>query len=345
MSHFARLWIPPAWFRLFVITPIVWAGCLVVTVLSPLLHVLLAILDLFDRRRWRFTRMGGLGIAFCVTELMVLTLAFVLWVGSGFGWKIRAPRVERAHYRIIGWWLELVTRALEFYFGFDFVVRGDRIDGPVLAFTRHVGPGDMFLLARTLIRTYERRWITVGTNKLLWDPFFDRVAHRLPSVFLDQNPRDPSGSLESIAELVAGMSEDSVMILCPEGGNWTPGRWLRAIARLEARGQHEQAEQAAAMPHVLPPRSAGAIAALEAREDVSVVFIAHVGLDDLVSLKDLWQRIPLRRQVEIAYWSVPRHEIPADREQLSSWLFSEWKKVDDWIAEHRAAALSGDQSR
>lgn len=344
LSAKSRVWVPPAWARLLVLTPLAWIGALVVTLLSPVLHLILALLDLVDRKGWRFSRLGGIGIAFCVTEFIGLTLAFGLWVASGFGWKIRSRRIRRAHNRLFGWWLEFITRALRFYLGFDFVVRGDRIEGPVLAFARHVGPGDVFLLAHTLIQTYERQMVTVGASKLLLDPFFDRVVRRSPSLFISQNPVDASACLHEISELCRTMSDDSVMIICPEGGNWTPGRWNEAIERLETRGQHDQAELAAAMPHVLPPRSAGAVAALRARDDVTIVFIAHAGLDDLFSLRQLWRKIPLRRRVEVEYWPVPRDQIPTDPDQLSGWLFAEWARVDAWIEDHQAL-LTDDSGR
>ena len=326
-------WVPPRWFRLVVIMPIVYVGCLVITVLSPVLHLVLALLDLVDRKDWRFTRLGGLGIAFCVAELIGLTIAFVLWVSSGFGWRINSPTFQRAHNRVLGWWLELVTRALRFFLGFEVVVRGETITGPILAFARHVGPGDMFLLARTVIQVYRRQFLAVGTSKLLWDPFFDHLVRRTPSVFLDQNPTDPEASLRELEELSRDMTDDSVMIICPEGGNWTPKRWERAIARLEERGQSDRAARAAEMTHVLPPRSAGAAAAIHARTDMTVVFIAHAGLDDLTSLRDLWRKVPLRRRVEVGYWSVPRDQIPDDRRATADWLFEEWAKVNAWIDE------------
>ncbi len=341
MSTRSGPWVPPAWFRLLLVTPLAWAGALIVTVLSPLLHLMLLILDLVDRKSWRFSRLGGIGIAFCVTEFIGLTLAFVIWVSSGFGWKIRTRRFQRFHNRLFGLWLELVTRALRVYLGFGFSVRGERIDGPVLAFARHVGPGDVFLLAHTLIQRYDRQMVMVGASKLLLDPFFDRVVRRSPSLFISQNPVDGSACLTEISELCRTMDGDSVMIICPEGGNWTPRRWQAAIDRMESRGQHEKAERAAAMPHVLPPRSAGAVAALRARDDVTVVFIAHAGLDDLFSLGELWRKIPLRRRVEVEYWAVPRSEIPEDPEQLSDWLFGEWAKVDVWIDERQALMAGG----
>ena len=126
-----KVWIPPLWFRLLVITPIVYVLCLVVTILSPVLHLILALIDVVDRKEWRFTRVGGIAIAFCVTEFAGLTMALVLWVASGFGWKIRSPLFQRAHNRALGIWLELITRALRFYLGFEFVLpRDEKLKGP-----------------------------------------------------------------------------------------------------------------------------------------------------------------------------------------------------------------------
>jgi 1-acyl-sn-glycerol-3-phosphate acyltransferase len=332
--------VPPPWFRLLVITPVVFLGCLVVTVLSPLLHLVLALIDLVDRKQWRFTRLGGLGIALCVCELVGLLMAFGLWVGSGFGWAIRRPAFQRAHNAIFGWYLEMLTRALRRYLGFEFVIpTTERVTGPVLTFARHAGPGDAFLLARTVIRDYHRQLRMLGTTKLLWDPFIDHVLRRMPYHFCDQDPTDATASLAAISEMCRTMDDRSVLIVFPEGGNWTPRRWTAAIERLQARGLHERAARASAtMTNVLPPRTAGAIAALGARDDVTVVFVAHVGLEDLYSLREIWRKIPLRRRVAGAYWSVPATAIPTDRDALSGWLYGEWERVDRWIVDHQLEA-------
>ncbi len=332
--------VPPPWFRMLVLTPIVFVFCAVVTVLSPVLHLILLILDLFDRKGWRFTRLGGLGIALCVTEFVGLIMAFLLWIASGFGLLLGRPFFNRVHNTAFGWWLELMTRALRFYLGFDFVIPvHERIDGPVVTFARHAGPGDAFLLARLVIRDYHRQLRMLGTTKLLWDPFIDHMLRRMPYYFCEQDPPEPTSHLESITEMCATMDDDSVLIIFPEGGNWTPSRWDTAIERLESRGLQDRAQRAAAMPNVLAPRSAGAIAALRARNDVSVVFVAHVGLEDLISIGEIWRKIPLRRHVAGTYWSIPPDAVPTDPADISSWLFDQWEAVDRWIAEHRPEAM------
>jgi 1-acyl-sn-glycerol-3-phosphate acyltransferase len=328
--------VPPTWFRLLVVTPIVFVGSGVVTVLSPALHLVLLLIDLIDRKSFRFSRLGGLGIALCATEFIGLVFAFVLWLASGFGLALRTPVFNRAHNRAFGWWLELMTRALRFYLGFDFSMpTHERIDGPVITFARHAGPGDAFLLARLVIRDYHRQLRMLGTTKLLWDPFIDHMLRRMPYCFCEQNPAEATTQLAAITDMCTTMDDDSVVIIFPEGGNWTPGRWHKAIDLLESRGQHDRASRAAAMANVLAPRSSGARAALRARPDATVVFVAHVGLEDLFSLREIWRKIPLRRHVIGAYWAIPPDEIPSEPAAVSGWLFDQWEIVDRWISEHR----------
>ena len=211
----------------------------------------------------------------------------------------------------------------------------ERIDGPILTFARHAGPGDAFLLARTVIRDFGRQLRMLGTNRLLWDPFINHMMSRLPNVFLEQNPKNQLGELAAITEMCATMDDHSVVIIFPEGGNWTPTRWRGSIDSLESLGRTDRARRAAEMPNVLPPRSAAVAAALAARDDMSVVFVVHEGLDDLYSLRQLWRNIPLRRTVQAAYWSISCSEIPVDRTELTSWLYDQWALVDQWISNSR----------
>jgi len=336
----AAVWLPPRWARVAFVTPVVFVGAGLVTLLSPVLHLLLAIADLIDRRHWRFSRLGGIGIALCVTEFFGLLAAFFLWVMFGFGVRIRSPRSQRLHNRIFGFWLELVTRAMRFYLGFEFTLPlTERIDGPILTFARHAGPGDAFLLARTVICDYQRQLRMLGTSKLLWAPFLSHMMLRLPHHFVGLRGNDGADDLESIARMCATMENDSVAIIFPEGGNWTPRRWSESIESLTNSSHPERAERATGMVNVLPPRIAGALAAVQARDDMTLVFVAHAGLGDLHSLGAIWRSVPLRRNVQATYWSVPNADIPTDRAEFGDWLFDQWAAIDAWIAETRPSVF------
>jgi hypothetical protein len=129
----------------------------------------------------------------------------------------------------------------------------------------------------------------------------------------------------------ATIEDDGAMIIFPEGGNYTPGRYRDALKRLEQRGQPDRVEMAKRMTHVLPPRSAGALAALEACPQASAVFVAHVGLDDLLSLQDLWHNVPIGRTVEATFWVADRHPATEGLAAMSDWLWAQWEAVDGWV--------------
>lgn len=332
--------VPPRSVRALVITPIVFVGALVVTILSPLLHLLLALIDMIDRRHWRFTRIVGLGIAFCVVEVFGLLMALSLWVMSGFGLGMKSEWVQRLHLQVFGIWLSLITSAIRTFIGFEFAFPSASLPaGPLLVFSRHAGPGDALLVAHSLLRIHQRRVRMLGTTKLLWDPFFNHVVRRLPFHFCEQNPPDPQRELREVMASAASIEDDGAMIIFPEGGNFTPGRHRDALRRLEERGQVDRAEQARQMTHVLPPRSAGTLAALEACPRASAVFVAHVGLDDLLSLQDLWRSVPIRRTVRATFWVADRRPPTEGLSDASDWLWEQWVAVDRWIDEHPVESL------
>src|SRR5260370_28877794 len=92
--------------------------------------------------------------------------------------------------------------------------------------------------------------------------------------------------------------------MCPEGANWTPNRWRRGIRRLEHAGRRDLALPAAAMPNLLPPRPGGTLAAIEARPDADVIFVAHAGLDTITSVGDVWRRVPRDQVIRARWWRV-----------------------------------------
>lgn len=331
--------VPPPWVRVVVLTPIAFVGALAVTILSPILHLVLALIDLIDRRNWRYTRIVGLGIAFCVVETFGLLMALVLWILSGFGLWMRTEPIQKMHHWVFGTWLEMITAAIQTFLGFRFAFPAQRLpDGPLLVFSRHAGPGDALLVAHSLIRVHNRRVRMLGTTKLLWDPFFNHVVRRMPFNFCEQNPADPAKELAEVSNSAATIEDDGAMIIFPEGGNFTPRRWSEALSRLEARGQIDRADRARHMTHVLPPRTAGTLAALDAAPGASVVFVAHVGLDGIFSLGDLWSQLPIRRDVQATYW-IPQRPVGADQVVEAEWLWEQWEQLDGWIDEHSAGVF------
>jgi hypothetical protein len=328
--------LPPRWVRRLVIAPFVFVGALIVAVLSPFIHLLVAIFDLiFDRRRWRLSRVVGIGLAFSVAEFFGLFALLTVWVGSVFGLFIRRPFWVRANDVLTGQYMAMVGNAIGYFVGFEYSLTMDQpAPGlPQLVFTRHAGPGDMFLLMKAVFRDMGRRCHAVGANKLQWDPFLDIAGERLDFQYVHQNPEEPGAELDKIRQVAAGMGSNETLILCPEGGNFTPGRRLQRIEAERLRGRSDRAALAESLRHTLLPRSGGALAALDGAPSATITFLGHAGLDDIDGFASLWKNIPLDRTVVARGWTVPVDDLPADRAGRTNWLFSHWRELDVWIDE------------
>jgi len=216
-------------------------------------------------------------------------------------------------------------------------------DRPLIVLSRHAGPGDSMLIVHYLLSECERRPRVVMKATLQLDPTVDIIATRLPNAFLNRaattGVNGTRQRTEQIRRLAAGMSGRSALLIFPEGGNWTPLRWNRAIERLRRRGRPDLAKRAAAMPNLLPPHGSGALTAIAACPAADVIFVAHTGLDRLVSVRDVWRSLHTDLEIRARWWRVPADRVPrtASPDAQLSWLYDWWERIDAWIdAENRA---------
>jgi 1-acyl-sn-glycerol-3-phosphate acyltransferase len=212
-----------------------------------------------------------------------------------------------------------------------------RLARPVIVLSRHAGPGDSFLLVRHLLSVYRRRPRVVMKATLQLDPGLDVVANRLPNVFIQHAKTGGRLFTEQIERLAAGLDDAGALVIFPEGGNWTPGRWQRGILRLEQLGRRDLAAKAREMPNLLAPRGGGAFTAISACPHADVIFVAHAGLDQLVSVSDVWRKLPVDQTIRARWWRVPVDEVPrdADHETQLQWLYEWWQRIDAWISANR----------
>ena len=142
--------------------------------------------------------------------------------------------------------------------------------------------------------------------------------------------------IAAIGELAEDMGDLDALVIFPEGANFTEKRRTRAIEKLRLKGFRKHAEHATRMRNVLAPRPGGALAAIEATPKVDIMFVAHTGLEDMVTIGDLWRGLPMDQVVKIGWWIVPEEDVPEDDEQQIDWLFREWGDVDAWIVANRS---------
>jgi hypothetical protein len=329
-------------------------------------------------RQSRLLRVTILGLAWSIGETAALTVSLGLWIASGFGGHLDTEPYRTRNYAVMRWFLDLVYRVACRACGLKVTVTGPAdasasVNHPVIVLSRHAGPGDSLLLVHHLLSVYDRRPRVVMKASLQLDPSVDILANRLPNAFLRRAKKGPADAAnapgtndgsqdaamrrpvkphsryetdaadsqraDQIRRLAAGLDRQGALLLFPEGGNWTPLRWRRGIQRLGLRRQGDLAKRAAAMPNVLPPHPAGVIAAITACPAADVIFVAHAGLDRLVSVRDVWHRLLGDLEVDARWWRVPAAEVPrtAPREAQVTWLYDWWQQLDTWIgAQHQS---------
>jgi 1-acyl-sn-glycerol-3-phosphate acyltransferase len=350
--------LPPRLLRRLVLAPLAVAMALAVAALFPLLAPLTLALSLLRHGtlgRMRAFRLLFFTLVWLSAESAALFMSLGLWIASGFGGRLDTEPYRRHHYAVMRWYLDLVFRAAVRLFGLRVVIdEPERCAGtsaaasarPVIVASRHAGPGDTFLLVHFLLTRYGRRPHVVMKDTLQLDPGLDVMANRVPNVFIRRRQAGQGRFVEQIERLSRGLGRGDALVIFPEGGNWTPRRWRRGIRRLKRAGQPDLAARARAMPNVLPPRSGGVLSAITACPEADVIFVAHAGLDQLVSAGDVWRSLPLDHTVHAAWWRVPAGEVPraADREAQVRWLYDWWQRIDTWITRHRPGDAEDEQA-
>ena len=373
--------LPPRLVRRIVLAPLVIVVAVAVIVLSPLLALLTLIVGLPGRVRRRTGPSSGrtpcppsrrtarppslrglrvlaFAIIWLAAEASALFMCLGLWIASGFGGRLRTEPYQSRHYAIMRWFLDQIFAGAARTFGLRVEVdepepdareRAARLARPVIVLSRHAGPGDSFLLVHQLLSVYGRRPRIVMKATMQLDPGVDVVTNRLPNVFIPHRKPHHVGEklfTEQIERLASGLDQAGALVIFPEGGNWTPGRWHRGIRRLERAGRKDLAARARQMPNLLPPRPGGALAAIAACPAADVIFVAHAGLDRLASVGDVWRSLPIDTIVRAKWWRVPVGEVPrsVDHEAQVQWLYEWWKRIDTWISQNRPKEPEGLQT-
>jgi 1-acyl-sn-glycerol-3-phosphate acyltransferase len=341
--------LPPRLIRRLVLAPLVIILAVGFLLLSPFLALLAMVFGLAARSRagqMRSLRLVGFVLVWFVAESVALVMLAGLWVVSGFGGRLRTEPYQSRHYAVMHWFLDLMYRGAERTYGLRVEVdepsltaaeAAARLARPVIVLSRHAGPGDSFLLVHQLLSVYQRRPRVVMKATLQLDPSVDVVGNRLPNVWIKSRQAGERIFTEQIERLARGLDAKGALVIFPEGGNWTPHRWRRGIRRLEHQGRSDLAARARDMPNLLPPRPGGALAAVAACPDADVIFVAHAGLDNIITVGDVWGKFPIDQVIRAKWWRVPADEVPRDLDYEGQvrWLYDWWERIDTWISENR----------
>lgn len=282
-------------------------------------------------------------VAYFVLELAGLIACGALWLVSAGGLLMKTQPFQGLHYRLLRWlvhefarrwlsWLEIELAAEQP----SEAIHALESDGPLLFFSRHAGPGDTVLLIDRLLTRFDRLPSVVFKQSVAIDPCVDLIGHRLPHAVIDTSDKEACEA--RIEKVAAQLGSRGVLLLFPEGGNFTVERHRKAILKLRRTGRRREAAKAAHMPHVLPPHPSGALAALRGNPGADVIFGAHSGLGLAAFPREIWRETPLRKTFTSQMWLSPAAERPAEPDAQVAWIYDWWKRLDQWIDEQGTEA-------
>ncbi len=330
---------PPAIVRRALLDPI-WVPLAVGGALALAAVAVAATLVTPLSRRRRMSRLSLFGALYLVINAGLVLCCAGCWLRYPVRRYRDVARWSRLHQALLCRALALLVAAARPLLGFRVELQEPpdhhlTIGRPLLLLARHGGPGDSFALVQLLLSRYRRRPAIVLKETLRWDPGLDVLLGRLPSCFIR---RGEGKAPERLAELARTMRADDAILLFPEGGNWTPGRHSKAIARLLHAGRRQAAADAAENRNVLPAQPTGMLACMSGRPDLTVAVVAHTGLEDLVSPALVWRALPVTaKPMIVRWWFQSTRSLPATNDGRREWLRLQWALVDSWIDARKAA--------
>ena len=331
--------VPPLAVRRLVIDPLFVPVALVGAALGAAV-TLLALASAPLDRRLRLSRVAALAGTYLAAEAVVIASGFGLWLVR----PLLGSRWERSHLALLRAMLGLLRASAGLLTRFRLTVREppagtfDCAGRPVLVASRHAGVGDSFALVEMVLNRYHRAPRIVGLASLQLDPGIDILLNRLGACFVRPGGSDPT-AVGRVNALAARLTGSDALVIFPEGANFTALRRRRAIVSLRRRGHSAWARVAEDLTHVLPPRPAGLLAALDAGTVAGAVVVAHTGLDDLVTPGQVWRALPLAMPMTARWWWFPVDDLPSVGSERADWLTMQWAVVDAWIDAHHPGDL------
>ena len=320
------------WRRRIFTVPAILIGFLAFLVLLVPALIVGGIVDLLTRRRGSTVRLAIYAVWWAWLESAGVFWAAVLWMRYAPLGQLDSRSSRGAHSQLQRWWSTNLVRGARTLLGMAHGLEGRealRSGGPLIVLARHGSQGDALLVA-SILATAGLRPRFVLKRQLLWDPCLDIVGHRIPNYFVDRNSTDNQTELGHIRRLACDLEDDEAIVIFPEGTRYSEAKREKAIDLLGTAAP-ERVASARRLRHVLPIRTAGLLAILEAAPSTDLLFLNHVGVHDFRTLADLWRNVPFPVPLRFHATRSSRNEAPGAGE-LVGWLDARWEDFDTWVA-------------
>ena len=316
------------WMRRIVTIFAVWFMALVLLLLLPFWFVVCLVLDLVGRQ-WRLPTLRLVAFALCWSwlEAIGVSVAGVLWLcGQG--------KSQRANYALQRWWAKQLIGSLRLTCGFGIDVEGVETlsEKALVCLGRHASLGDALVSAWVFGSLAHRFPRYVMKKELLLDPCLDVVGQRIPNYFVDRGSAAIRQEIDGIRAMASNMMPKDVAVIFPEGTRTNDEKRVALVQRLEKRAPDRHAKLVG-LERLLPPRSAGATALLEAIPEGDVVLLWHVGFDGLDTFGGVRRRLARAQpHARVVLELHDRATVPSGK-AFEAWLDDRWLEIDRKVVE------------
>ena len=331
------------WKRRFISFSLYFLLLSLCVILFPLFILLTVVFDgakasisRVKKSSWPLTRAYLFFILYLSCEIGGLTISFGCWLFSGI-WMGRSEALFiRMNAWLQGWWAYCLLHGAVFLFSMRLKI--DNIEavspGPMVLLVRHSSTADTVLNAVLVAKNRNILLRYILKKELLWDPCLDVVGNRLPNVFIDRSGQQTEKELAAIRKLTENLTPSDGILIYPEGTRFDQRKFETSIQRLKKAGNDRLYETAKQMRFVLPPRSGGITTIMENSGNMDFVFCAHTGFEGASNFSRFFNGELIGNTIHVKYWRVPSIDIPKDPHKFMEWLFDQWLKIDQWVADH-----------
>jgi len=323
------------WSRRALTYSLVYVGFILMIATLPIWLPVALVVDAFRRVHLSTTRAFCFVLLYLFFQAWGLVALFLIWLFCGWHYDRFMKKMFWIEF-FWGYWLGHAGIRL---FGMKMHLDDQYTWGkrPAIVLVRHASITDTFVPLIFACALHDQWLRYVMKRELEWDPCLDLAVNRMPHLFVVRGSRDSEKEVEAIGHLMDGVDAKGGIIIFPEGTRYTPAKRERILKKLRELGDMDVLAWAERYRHVLPPRTAGPLAlfdrAVEANADI--VFCAHTGLERSSSFKDSFNGSMVGTEVYIRFWAEPASALPPDEDGRKTWLFEQWKKVDDYIESHQ----------
>ncbi len=264
--------------------------------------------------------------------MFAVLVGFALWVRHAG--RMGNQSAQNSLQKLLAFYGHSLTSATQRLLGLRLTVTGsDSVEdgAPLLCFGHHTSLLDSFLPVEVLGHGRNYRMHYVIKKTLAYAPAFDVVGHWIPVHFVDRSGKNSERETRSVGQLAANLPYRSTQVIYPEGTFYTPTRHVRALERLTSQDP-ELLERARKLRYVLPPRAGGALSMLEHNPTADVLFFVHAGFEPFVNIGHILRNVPFTETVRVHMWRVARAEVPSEPRAQYRWLFSEFERMERWVA-------------